>query len=359
MSILGGVRDPDEFARRLAITVAALLVYRLGALIPLPGISFEALRYLGGAAIERISIVGLGIAPFLTVLIFAELAKILFPRLRYWEGADPRHGARLSRILVALAILVAAVQALGIAGALEDIASLVEEPGPRFRFACVATLAAGSAVVIWLADQITRHGLGSGAWLLLVTPWVADLPHRIAGVIVSWHDLGPTVPLQLLIGCVVAVLVLAAIVGLIQAGGDTLATAATCLWPALLAATAWPWLLLSIAVLAGGGSLSALAWLDPSHPFALLAFAGLVAAFTYLYLRSQRIAGAKVPAMPPAVAAGALAVIALADMVLATQLGWLVALAGHLIIIAVVALSLLARWWKPPAALAVQREEQL
>jgi hypothetical protein len=110
--------------------------------------------------------------------------------------------------------------------------------------------------------------------------------------------------------------------------------------------------LLAIAALLGGGSLAGLAWLGPGHPIALLVLAALVVLFTHLYLRSQRMAGVtSFSAIAPALAAAALAAIALADMVLATQLG-LVPLAGHLILVAVVALSLLARWWQPPFEVA-------
>ena len=347
---LGGVRDSAEFTRRLAITAALLAVYRFGAQIPLPGIDSEALAQLGGTAVERISIFALGITPFITILILAELLKVLAPGVRRWEQAEPRNRTRLNRIVFGLALLAAAAQASGLALALEDVRSLVDEPGTQFRLTCIATLVGGVAIVIWLADQITRHGLGCGVWLVFLTPWLAEVPSRIAALAMSWPSWGPAVSVQLLIGGTLAVLVLAAIVGLIRAGGTSLEMAATCLWSVLLADAAWPWLLLAIAALLGGGSLAGLAWLGPGHPLALLALAGLVALFTHLYLRSQRMAGvASFSAIAPALVAVALAAIALADMVLATQLGF-VPLAGHLILVAVVALSLLAQWWQPPFA---------
>lgn len=349
---LGGVRDSAEFTRRLAVTAALLVVYRLGTSIPLPGINPEALARLGGTAVERISIFALGITPFVTVLILAELLKVLAPGVRRWEQAEPRNRTRLNRIVFGLGLLAAAAQASGLALALEDVRSLVDEPGTQFRLTCIATLVGGVAIVTWLADQITRHGLGSGVWLVFLTPWLAEVPSRIAALAMSWPNWGPAVSVLLLIGCAVAVLVLAAIVGLIRAGGTSLEMAATCLWSVLLADAAWPWLLLAIAALLGGGSLAGLAWLGPGHPIALLVLAALVVLFTHLYLRSQRMAGVtSFSAIAPALAAAALAAIALADMVLATQLG-LVPLAGHLILVAVVALSLLARWWQPPFEVA-------
>ncbi len=349
---LGGVRDRAEFTRNLAVTAALLVAYRLGAQIPLPGVSSKALAHLGGAATERISILALGITPYVTILILAELIKVLAPRLRRWEHAEARHRDRLSRIVVGLSLLAAAAQASGLAVALEDVNSLVEQPGAPFRLTCVATLVAGTAVVIWLADQITRHGLGSGVWLLLVTPWLADLLPRI-GALAAWQNDISLVALELLIGFGLAALVIGAIVGLVRAAGGTLETAAACLWSVLLADGTWPWLMLAIAALLGGS----LARFGPSHPIAFLALAGLVALFAYLYVRSQRMAGvAAYLAVTPPLFAGALAAVTLADMVLATQLGWFVPLAGHLILIPVVALSLLARWWQPPFDLNTRRE---
>ena len=82
--------------------------------------------------------------------------------------------------------------------------------------------------------------------------------------------------------------------------------------------------------------------------------------FAHLYMRSLRIAGAAVPAIAPTVLAVALAAIALADIVLTMQFGFVVSLAGHLILIAVVAMSILARWWQPPfeASAAVQTHDE-
>src|SRR5262245_33039365 len=138
---LGGLRDSGDLVRRLAFTAVALIVYRLGAYLPLPGLDPHALSLLGSdeRAIERISIVALGIYPFVRVLILAELAKLLVPALRLWERADVRNRDTLNRWIALLAIGMAVVQGTGYARALEGISQLVSEPGTSFRLACAVT----------------------------------------------------------------------------------------------------------------------------------------------------------------------------------------------------------------------------
>jgi hypothetical protein len=348
---LGGIHDRDQFARRLAVTVALLVVYRLGAHIPLPGINLQGLSHISGGAISRTSIFVLGITPLVTVLILAELLKVVAPRACRWAQANPQNAIKLNRIVVGLSLLVAVVQATGIAVALENVTGLVDEPGTRFRLITIATMVGATAIVIWLADQITRHGLGSGVWLLLASVWLVELPHQIANSV--WRGPGAAVTVELALGWGAAALIIAAIVRLIRAGGRTLDTAATCLWSKLLAGTVWPWLIVLIAFVVGGGRIqNAPYWLALPRPLYLLQIlllAGLVALFVHLYMRAQRIAGsAAVSALSPAVLASGLAAITFVEMAVATQLQGFLPLAGQLILVAVVALSILARWWQPP-----------
>jgi Cu/Ag efflux pump CusA len=115
----------------------------------------------------------------------------------------------------------------------------------------------------------------------------------------------------------------------------------------------WPWLIVLIAFVVGGGRIqNAPYWLALPRPLYLLQIlllAGLVALFVHLYMRAQRIAGpAAVSALSPAVLASGLAAITFVEMAVATQLQGFLPLAGQLILVAVVALSILARWWQPP-----------
>jgi SecY len=356
---LGGVHDRADFNRRLAVTAIALIVYRLGAQIPLPGVNLEALAKLDGLALERVSILALGVNPLVTVLILAELVKVLVPACRRWERADPRNRDQLNRIVLSLGLLATAAQASGLAIALEGVTGLVDAPGTGFRLPTVATLVAGTAIAMWLADQITRRGIGSGVWLLFLTPTLADLPHRI-GALAAWQGDASLLATDVLIAMAFAALVFAAIGGLIRADGSSLATAATCLWSVLIATAAWPWVMFGLILLADALSPAGLAlagggkhwtWLRPGGEISLVLLAGLRALFVPLYVRSQRIGGATTFSLiPPALLAGTLATITLANFAIPTLSAHLAPQTGPLVVMAVVALSILDRWWTPPRA---------
>lgn len=162
-----------SLSRRIAVTLAALAAYRLGACIPLPGLNVPAsLLEAGGSApsVERISLMALGVIPLLSAVMLAEVAMMAWPKLRGWSRV-PANGARLWSWLILCALLIAAFQANGIAVALEQITSgLVAEPGLAFRAGVVASLVAATAFLIWLASVITRHGIGFGMWILVAAP---------------------------------------------------------------------------------------------------------------------------------------------------------------------------------------------
>jgi preprotein translocase subunit SecY len=358
---LGALRDRGDFARRLAVTAVALIVYRLGAHIPLPGLDPHALSLLYGSdgrAIERISIVALGVYPFVSALILAELAKILVPALRRWEYASVRNRDSLNRWIVLLAIGVALVQATGYARALEGVTKLVVEPGVSFRIACAGSIVAGVALVIWLADQITRHGLGSGVWLLFVVPKLASLRNDVAALASSLGE-GQISGTQAFVSLALVVVAIVPIAVVMMTARDKVQTAATCLWPVLLTYLALPWLLVIGSMLITGNDPNAMNWLITTHPVHILALAATVVLFVHLYVRSERSAGPISPSpLPPAVIAVALVASLFASAVLPAVLGLPPILPGgqSLVVIAVVAMIILARWWEPPGGMAAQRK---
>ena len=149
----------------------------------------------------------------------------------------------------------------------------------HFRIACAATLVAGTALVIWLADLITRHGLGSGVWLLFVVPALADLPRRVAAI---GGLLGEaSITMSGVLACL-AFVVIAVVSHYCRCESSQPAekVAASCLWPVLLSYAVLPWLLVITGLaMTGGDPTSAAAWVEPGGGVRLAVLAGLLGLF--------------------------------------------------------------------------------
>ena len=166
---------------RLAVTLGALAIFRLGTHLPLAGIDQAALANLyrgsGSAlAIERISVFSLGVTPIISTLLLVEVVRLASSRFNDWAGATPANARRVDHYVLIGSLLVAAMQGYGIATALEAAQNLVDAPGPQFRLMVVASLVAATALLVWLAALISRQGVGSGIWILLLSPYLAGLP---------------------------------------------------------------------------------------------------------------------------------------------------------------------------------------
>lgn len=182
MQAPAGPNPQSGFAARVLFTVGALLVYRLGCQIPLPGLDAEVLSRLdAGPARNVLSIFALGVTPILSALLLFELARLFIGPLARWEAAEPGHVRRLRSAIVTVALLMAGGQALGIASGFYEIPGLIPEPG--WTPAIVVTLIAATALLGWLGGRITRNGFGSGFWLLLIAPTLAALPMQVAGTL--------------------------------------------------------------------------------------------------------------------------------------------------------------------------------
>jgi preprotein translocase subunit SecY len=170
----------SETNRRLLLTAGVLLVYRLGCWIPLPGVNTDVLAGLKGVLKpETLSMFGLGVTPFFSVLFIFEFIKLVVPPLSRWETANPANTRRLSLIVYFVALAMAGFQARGIANALPGIRGLVD--GPGWEIPIMLTLVAGTALLGWLGDRVTAHGLGNGLWLLWIAPTLVLLPSVAAG----------------------------------------------------------------------------------------------------------------------------------------------------------------------------------
>jgi preprotein translocase subunit SecY len=194
---LGKTGKYGDLKKRLWFLLGALVVYRLGAHIPVPGIDPTALADLfksqqggilglfnmfSGGALSRFTIFALGIMPYISASIIMQLMTTVSPQLEALrkEGASgQRTITKYTRIGT---VVLALFQALGISIALEAQAGLVLEPGLMFRFVTVTTLVTGTMFLMWLGEQITERGLGNGISIIIFAGIAAGLPSAIVGL---------------------------------------------------------------------------------------------------------------------------------------------------------------------------------
>ncbi len=302
----------SELMRRLAVTLGALAAYRLGAYVPLAGIDQTALLGLyqaGGSilAVERLSVVALGVMPMIGALLLVELARLLSRRFNAWAGASADNARRLERYVLVGSLLLAAVQAYGLAVALENASGLVAEPGLSFRLMVVVTLVAGTAVLMWLAALISRHGLGGGVWLLLVASHLAGLPHLAYAMLdaVQTGTMALSVPVVLLAYTVAAVAAVGALA--LTLVRSMMPLDRTLIWPLFIAAlpvdalAAAPWLLPASPIRDG-----LVALLTSDAPLYLAAVAAIVVAISLAqWRRAKPLPTPAAPCPPPAEVASA------------------------------------------------------
>jgi preprotein translocase subunit SecY len=224
-ALLGGLGKCAELRRRILFVIGALLVFRLGAHVPVPGINPQALAAMfdaqrgtvldmfnmfSGGALERLSIFALGVMPYISASIIVQLLSSVLPKLEELkkEGAAGRR--KLTQYTRYGTVVLAAFQALGIAIALEGQTargmSVVIDPGLGFRVIAISTLVAGSMFLLWLGEQVTERGIGNGISLLIFAGIVAGLPGAFGGTLelVSTGEIAGAVVL-LLVAVILAV----------------------------------------------------------------------------------------------------------------------------------------------------------
>jgi preprotein translocase subunit SecY len=185
----------SELARRIAFTLGALLIFRLGTYIPIPGINSavwgEFMRAQGGGilgifnvtsggAVGRLSIIALGILPYISAAVILQLIAYFSARLRRLPSSGESGRRRLETITRIFTFLMALFQSAGIASALADIDNLVAAPGPLFFVSVTLTMTGGTMFLIWLSGQITLRGLGNGVAVLLCVGVVFEVMRAAA-----------------------------------------------------------------------------------------------------------------------------------------------------------------------------------
>jgi preprotein translocase subunit SecY len=187
-----------DLKRRLMFLLGALIVYRVGAHIPVPGIDPVALADLfksqkggildmfnmfSGGALSRFTILALGIMPYISASIIMQLMTVVSPTLEALKKEGESGRRKITQYTRYGTAVLACFQGLGIAIALESQRGLVLEPGLAFRLITMLTLVTGTMFLMWLGEQITERGLGNGISLIIFSGIAAGLPQAVAGTL--------------------------------------------------------------------------------------------------------------------------------------------------------------------------------
>jgi preprotein translocase subunit SecY len=187
-----------DLKRRLLFLLGALIVYRIGAHIPVPGIDPEQLAELfrsqkggildmfnmfSGGALSRFTIFALGIMPYISSSIIMQLMTVVSPTLEALKKEGESGRRKITQYTRYGTLGLAIFQSLGIAIALEAQRGLVVDPGLMFRITTMITLTTGTMFLMWLGEQITERGIGNGISLIIFAGIAAGLPHAVAGTL--------------------------------------------------------------------------------------------------------------------------------------------------------------------------------
>ena len=187
-----------DLRRRLVFLLLALVVYRIGAHIPVPGIDPAQLEQLfkgqqggilslfnmfSGGALSRFTVFALGIMPYISASIIMQLMTYVVPTFEQLKKEGEAGRRKITAYTRYGTLGLAIFQAMGIALALEGQAGLVIDPGMAFRLTAVVSLVAGTMFLMWLGEQITERGLGNGISILIFAGIAAGLPNAIGGLL--------------------------------------------------------------------------------------------------------------------------------------------------------------------------------
>ncbi len=189
----------EELKKRIWFTLGALLVYRLGTYIPIPGINLTALadvfsrsqgggmlaffNTFAGGAVGRMAIFALNIMPYISASIIIQLLTTVSPHLEQLKKDGEAGRKQINQYTRYGTVFLAALQGYGIAAGLESAGTIVNDPGMFFRATTVITLVGGTVFLMWLGEQITARGIGNGISLIIFAGIVAELPSAIVGTL--------------------------------------------------------------------------------------------------------------------------------------------------------------------------------
>ena len=194
----GSFAKAEELKKRLLFTLGALIVYRLGTFVPIPGIDpvafsqgFQSqqggllgtLNIFAGGAVERMAIFALNIMPYISASIIMQLMAAVIPTLEKIKKEGEQGRRQINQYTRYLTVFLATMQGYFIAVSLQSQAGTVIAPGPFFLMTTTVTLVGGVMFLLWLGEQITARGVGNGVSLIIFAGIVAELPRAIAGLL--------------------------------------------------------------------------------------------------------------------------------------------------------------------------------
>ena len=229
--ITGGAGRFTDLKRRLLFLLGALIVYRVGTHVPVPGIDPDRLAALfrqqqggildmfnmfSGGALQRFTIFALGIMPYISASIIMQLLTVVHPALEALKKEGEAGRRKITQYTRYFTLGLAAFQALGIAIALQGQQGLVIHPGYAFQFTTVVTLVTGTMFLMWLGEQITERGIGNGISLIIFGGIAAGLPRAIGGTL----DLmsAGALPVLLVLALLVGAIAVTALVVFVESG---------------------------------------------------------------------------------------------------------------------------------------------
>ena len=228
---LSGLGKLTELKQRLLFVVGALIVFRFGTFIPVPGVDPEAMIRLmdtqrgtivdlfnmfSGGALERMSVFALNVVPYISASIIIQLMAQVMPSLQALRKEGESGRRKLTQYTRIGTVLLASFQAAGVAMALQSSgagggAPVVVNPGPGFVFSAIVGLTAGTMFLMWLGEQITERGVGNGISLLIFAGIVAGLPGAVASTLELARN-GDLSPLKVMAVIVIVLAVTAFVV---------------------------------------------------------------------------------------------------------------------------------------------------
>jgi preprotein translocase subunit SecY len=193
----------SELKARLLFVLGAIIVFRAGSFVPIPGVDAAVLAQLfeqqkgtilsmfnmfSGGALERASIFALGIMPYISASIIMQLMTVVHPAMAELKKEGEAGRRKISQYTRWGTLVLATFQAIGIATGLPNLINgLVVNPGPAFYFVAVVSLVTGTMFLMWLGEQITERGIGNGISILIFTGIVAGLPSALGSMFEQWR----------------------------------------------------------------------------------------------------------------------------------------------------------------------------